>query len=364
MPEMRALAVARWDITSPEACTRVVNCARDNNLNAIFLQVRGRGDAFYKSAYEPRAQELAGQSPDFDPLAQFLDEGHAAGIQIHAWINANLTWGSMTPPVSPEHIINKHPDWLMRTKENKFTMLFGRDVEGAYTCPSNEVWRHMYVDIYLDVVRNYDVDGVHFDFIRYPSPRFCYCDRCLSKFTERMKDAGKSLPESTDRLAYPNAFGAEWDDYRREQITAMVYSVYDAVKQAKPEVVVSASVFPNLADARDARYQDWTRWTKEGKMDLICLMSYSPSTARVARQVKEAVENSSGVPVCVNVGASYVGVDSCVLKIRKSRQLGVAGFNLFAYTGPNGEPKEDYFAQVKEKAYPAAEFLPLVGKSN
>ena len=268
--------------------------------------MRGRGDAFYKSSYEPRAQELAGQSQDFDPLAQFLAEGHAAGIQIHAWINANLTWGSMTPPVSPEHIVNKHPDWLMRTNENKFTMLFGRDVEGAYTCPSNQIWRKMYVDIYLDVVNNYDVDGVHFDFIRYPSPRFCYCDRCLTEFAERMKEAGRTVARGfSDRLAYPKAYPAQWDDYRREQITAMVYSVYDAVKQARPQVIVSASVFPDVADARNARYQDWTRWAKDGKIDLICPMSYSPSTAKVARQVKEAVENSSG-STCVRESRSII----------------------------------------------------------
>jgi len=337
MTEIRSLWVARWDITSPEACSTMVRVAAENGFNTIIPQVRGRGDAFYKSHIEPRSEDLAGQSPDFDPLGQILEQAHAAGIEVHAWINANLTWGFVKPPVSPNHIVNKHPDWLMRTDQNKYTVTFGKDVEGTYTCPSNEEWREMYRDIYLDVVDQYEVDGVHFDFIRYPSPRFCYCDRCLGMFETRMDgeitaEQRGQLAEDSDRIAYTKAFPDKWDDYRREQITAMVYKVHDAVKKARPKVIVSASVFPDSSDAYNHRFQDWKRWMADGKIDLLCPMAYTKDPDAWAVQIKDAVDSSGGVPVCAGLGAWQIGAETCIDNIRKGRDLGAAGFSLFSYS--------------------------------
>lgn len=356
MTEIRSLWVARWDITSPEACSKLVQVAKENNFNTIIVQVRGRGDAFYNSHYEPRSQDLSDQSPSFDPLARILSEGHAAGIAVHAWINANLTWGSIKPPISPEHIVNKHTDWLMRTDENKLEMQFGKDVEGAYTCPSNEEWREMYKNIYLDVVNQYDVDGVHFDFIRYPSPRFCYCDRCLGKFEARMNEEiaaekREELSKDADRLAYTRAYPNKWDDYRREQITQMVYTVYDAVKAAKPEMIVSASVFPDADDAYNHRYQDWKKWMKDKKMDWMCPMAYTKDPEIWARQIKDAVDSSEGMPVCAGIGAWQIDSDTCIRNIEKGRELGAVGFSLFSYSITKKGEDVSYVKALKDKLF-------------
>jgi len=358
MTEMRALWVARWDITSPEACTRMIETAIDNKFNTVIVQVRGRGDAFYKSNYEPRSEDLAEQSPDFDPLAQILKEGHENGLQVHAWINANLTWGSNKPPVSPNHIVNSHPDWLMRTDKNELVMTFGEDVEGAYTCPSNEEWREMYKNIYLDVVRNYEVDGVHFDFIRYPSARFCYCDRCVGQFEALMNEeisAEKRAELCGDpdrRLAYTRAFPDKWDEFRRSHITAMVYKVYDAVKQVKPEVMVSASVFPDFSDAYNHRFQDWKRWMRDKKLDMLCPMAYTTDTDTFTNQIKDAVDSSGGIPVCAGIGVWRISSESCIEKIEKERALGGAGFSLFSYSITNGGSDATYLKALRDKLFP------------
>ncbi len=352
MPEeIRAFWVARWELASPEACARLVKTAKDYGFNTLIVQVRGRGDALYKSNYEPRSELLDGQPADFDPLGMLVEEGHKAGLQVHAWINANYTWGSSELPKSPEHIVNKHPDWLMHTNENVLNMAGGDDVEGAYTCPSSDDFRQFLADVYVDVVRNYDVDGVHFDFIRYPSTRFCYCDRCLKKFTDQM--VGKIRPE--DRIAVENlpdrnaitfVFPKAWDDFRREQINKLVYTVHDAVKKVKPDVVVSAAVFPNYYDAYNHRFQDWKQWMKDHKVDLLCPMAYAKSTDTFAEDVKDAVDSSGGIPVCAGIGSWQIDADSTVEKIRKARELKSAGFCLFAYSAG----KEDYWKTVHELA--------------
>ncbi|MCX8053693.1 MAG: family 10 glycosylhydrolase [Armatimonadetes bacterium] len=360
MPEIRAIWVPRWDITNPDACHTLISLAKEYDFNTLVVQVRGRGDALYKSAYEPRCEFLKDQPSDFDPLGVILEYARNAGIEIHAWLNANYTWDSDTPPVSPDHIVNKHPDWLMRTKENRVVMTGGEDVEGAYACPSNAEYREFLKNVYLDVAINYEVDGIHFDFIRYPSPRFCYCDRCLTLFKSEMEnhispDQYTELTNSIDRIAYPLAFPNQWDRFRRDQINKIVYAIYDAVKAVRPGMIVSASVFPDYLDAFSNRFQDWKSWIKDGKLDLIFPMAYSKSTDRFAELVQDAVASSCGVPVVAGIGSWQIPAESTVEKIKKAREIGTAGFCLFSYGVTEKGTKADYLKAVRYgvHSYPA-----------
>ena len=86
--EMRGIWVVRTALASPESADAVVDDAARAGLNALFVQVRGRGDALYRSAIAPRSEVLRGQPADFDPLARVLSRARARGLQVHAWINA------------------------------------------------------------------------------------------------------------------------------------------------------------------------------------------------------------------------------------------------------------------------------------
>ncbi|HKU73133.1 MAG TPA: family 10 glycosylhydrolase, partial [Pyrinomonadaceae bacterium] len=110
--EVRALWVVRTTLTSPEKIHQLVNAAADNSFNTLIVQIRGRGDAYYKSKVEPRASELKDQPPSFDPLALTLAEAHKRGLKVHAWINTNLLANLDALPSDPAHVYNKHPEWL------------------------------------------------------------------------------------------------------------------------------------------------------------------------------------------------------------------------------------------------------------
>src|SRR6185503_13340820 len=110
--EVRALWFVRTTLTSPEKIRTMVNKAADNGFNTIIVQVRGRGDAYYRSRREPRAIELKDQPLDFDPLATTLTEAKARGLKVHAWINTSLLANLDALPADPKHVYNKHPDWL------------------------------------------------------------------------------------------------------------------------------------------------------------------------------------------------------------------------------------------------------------
>jgi len=363
-PEMRVLWVERWDITSPEACRTIVKAAKQFNFNCLVVQVRGRGDAFYNSHYEPRAQDLADAPVDFDPLGVIVAEAHRAGLQVHAWLNANYTWGSNTPPRSPDHIVNAHPWWLMRNKNNEVVMAASRSYDGCFSCPSHRAFCNHLRDVFVDLVTNYDVDGVSFDFIRYPDSGFCYCDWCLARFAAEMNvklapEQKSALATDPDRLAYVLAYPQEWNDFRRQRITDLVYAIYDAVKAVRPNVIVSASVFARSSSAYTDRFQDWKRWLADGKLDLLFPMTYVQTTKTFTTYVKDAIDSSAGVPVCPNIGSWLVPPESTVEKIEKARELGAIGAGVYCWAITKNGKDTSYLKTVCDKAYAKPVSLPL-----
>lgn len=354
--EMRTLWVERWDVIKPEACQTIVDAAKRYNFNCIVVQVRGRGDAFYNSHFEPRAENLENEPADYDPLGTILKEAHKAGIQVYAWLNVNYIWGSDDKPKSPDHIVNAHPEWLMRNKDNQVVMKSNDNYDGCFCCPSHRAYVDHLKDVFVDVVKNYPVDGICLDFIRYPGSDFCYCDWCLSRFKAEMDKKIKpaeaaELAKSSDRLAYVNAYPKDWNEYRREQITNIVYTLHDAMKAVRPEVKVSASVFPRTQDAADARFQDWRRWLKDKKLDLIYLMTYMKSTDSYAACIKTAMDASGGIPVCANIGSYYLPVDSTIEKIYKARELGAAGEGIYAWAVTKDGTDFSYLDTICKKTY-------------
>src|SRR5512147_143475 len=109
--EIRALWVVRNTLTSPEKIHQMVERAATAGFNTLIVQVRGRGDAYYKSHREPRAIELKDQPKDFDPLAVTIAEAHQRGLKVHAWLNTSLLANLDALPEDPKHVFNKHPEW-------------------------------------------------------------------------------------------------------------------------------------------------------------------------------------------------------------------------------------------------------------
>ncbi len=362
--EARGMWVVRTDLTSPEKITTAIKYAVDNNFNFLVVQVRGRGDAFYNSHFEPRAEALEGQPADFDPLKMYVEEGHKAGLQIFAWLNTHYSWESATLPKSPEHVVNKHPEWLMRTEKNEYTLVGGGETEGAYTCPSNPLVKQHVKNVFLDVVKNYDVDGINFDYVRYPNPEFCFCDGCMSRFKAQMDkeisaDKKAELTASKDRLAYTKAFPKEYDQFRRDQITDLVGQIYHGAKKIKPKILVTADVFPGSDDAYNRRFQDWKLWMKTGIMDILMPMAYAEDTEKWKKNVEDEMTARGDRLVYAGLGQWQITAESCIEKIKAGRKLGADGFCLFAYGSATNDGTDDaYLKKIKAAVFQQKTKLP------
>src|SRR6266550_809929 len=381
--EVRALWVVRTTLTSPEKIRTMVQSAKDNGFNTLIVQVRGRGDSYYHSRWEPRATELKDQSPEFDPLAVTLAEAKLRGLKVHAWLNTSLLANLDALPTDPKHVYNRHPEWLAvpRPVAAELYKMSARDpryrarivewskgnrgeLEGVYTGPANAKVREHIYRIWMDVLKNYEVDGLHFDYIRLASPDFDYSRTSLDAFRKwleprlskgelsRLKQASKINPIAAAET-YPDKFA----EFQREQITMLVERIYRAVKKRKPQVMVSAAVFANHENAYTRRFQDWRRWLSMGILDVACPMAYSTDSAVFQKQIEIATTSAhaAGRRVWAGIGAYRIPSESTVEKINAARTLGSDGIILFSYdftVRPSElNPGGDYLGRVRRSAF-------------
>jgi len=289
----------------------VVNNAKATKANAIFVQVRRRGDSWYLNSLEPLGDRVPIQ-PGFDPLQDIINVAHAEGIEVHAFVIMNAIWGrapNLFPPENPSHVFNLHGgydaatntiipgpnNWLTRTLlpdttpgstaiafqghrfGNDFWLDFGHPDAAAYT-----------VDVVMHLVKNYDIDGLHLDRIRYP-------DISISGQTPSTGTNIGYNPTSVERFQRhhnlpldgppPTPNNAQWNQWRRDQITNVVRRVYLEAIAVKPHLKVSAALIAfggigstesawNSAEAFWRVYQDWRAWTEEGIIDIAIPMAY------------------------------------------------------------------------------------------
>jgi len=250
---------------------------RRAGFNAIFVQVRPAGDAIYPSRYAPWSRWLTGvqgkaPASGFDPLAFMVDEAHAHGIELHAWVNPyRLAMDLDSTKLAPSHLFNTNRDWA-RTYAGR-----------RYLDPGLPQVREHLGLVIDELVANYDLDGVHFDDYFYPYPK-----------------AGEPFPDQETFRQYGGS--RRLDDWRRDNVNTFVAETHRRIKAAKPWVYFGISPFgvwrnksQDPARGSDTRasvssyddlFGDALGWAREGTVDyllpqLYWSMDYVPAGHRI-----------------------------------------------------------------------------------
>jgi uncharacterized lipoprotein YddW (UPF0748 family) len=380
--EVRALWVLRSSLTSPASIASLVRTAHDRGFNTLLVQVRGRGDAYYTSALEPRAADLDAQPPSFDPLATVLADAHASGIRVQAWITLNLVSSAVELPASRDHIIYQHPEWLMVPRPiaealaqvdpanpgylgaiARWTRGQLESVEGLYTSPLLPAAAAHDEAVVADIVKRYPVDGVHLDYARFPNAQFDYSRFAIAQFRTSVRPTlAPALQQSLDAqqvddpFAYPDALPDQWAAFRRDRLTALIAHIRDAVRAERAHVLITAAVAPDVQDAFDQRLQDWRGWIQSGLVDAVCPMAYTQEPERFANEIAAARALAGVRGVWAGIGAYRLTPAQTIDNIQAARRLGANGIILFSYdslTGPK-PPGVDYLATVSRAAFGTA----------
>ena len=341
--EFRGLWVVRHWLTDREQAMRAVRIAADARLNALLVQVRGRGDAFYRSRLAPRSESLS--DPEFDPLALLVEEGHRAGLEVHAWVNVYLTWKpTRQRPASPRHVFLRHPEWFMRSADGidmgrvalDGVDLVKRGVTGRFLSPGNPDVRAHLLEVIDEILDRYDVDGIHMDYVRYPNIHYDYHPAVVDAFRTRygFDPAGRTGGEA-DAGADTVATVARnlWHQWRSEQVSLLVGQVREAIARLKPAVRLSAAVKPEVESAYMQYGQDWTGWSNGGLVDFVAPMFYKGTAEEIERQMTEARKRVKKGRLYAGIGVWNQDADETVTQIEIARRTGFQGVVLFSADG-------------------------------
>ena len=240
----------------------ILNRAAGLRLNAVIFQVRPMADAFYKSRIEPWSPYLTGEmgkSPGYDPLAFAVQEAHRRGLELHAWFNPYRAKTGSQTSISSEHVTRSQPSVIRQAGKN------------LWMDPSSSFVRNRAVTVIMDVVKRYDVDGVHIDDYFYPYPD---------------SGGGAGFDDKANWDSYRKKGGQlNRADWRRDHVNRLVRELYSTIKRAKSQVKFGVSPFgiwkpgypssvEGKLDAHGELYADSRRWLREGWLDYISPQLY------------------------------------------------------------------------------------------
>ena len=303
-------------------------------INMVVLRIAGGTAAFYASKVQPDIQDPL--APDGDWLAETVRHAHANGIEIHPYVNNCVVEGR----TSKESLARLRSEGRLQQGPN------GQPID--WFCPSQDVNFDAMERPMVEIATRYDVDGVQYDFIRYPNAQGCFCAKCRARFE---KETGKTVANwPKDVLDGPRK--AEWIEYRCSRISALVERISTRIHKEAPKVKISAAVFSKWPSCRDGNGQDWVRWCKEGWLDLVCPMNYTlnpklfAERAAVHRKVvPKGFPIVQGIGIRSGQGAMRAPGDVAV-QIALARQHGASGFLGFCYTPKHTvalfEPLQDW----------------------
>lgn len=344
------LWVVRTALVTPASVESVVVRARAMGVRGLLVQVVGRGDAWYRSTRLPRAEALGGG--DFDPLGALLPRAHAAGLEVHAWMNCLLVWSGPKPPRDPRHVVNAHAEWVARLADGRRLgsipqrRLAAMGFEGVFLAPGHPEVRRWVAGIAGEIARAYPVDGIHLDYIRQPSPAVGYDPTTRARFALRHgADPARfaALP-----AAERDALHAAWREFQREQVSAVVAEVRDTLESVRPGLPLSAAVLADTARARDAHAQAWGEWLTSGRVDRVFVMCYAPEVQVVLDQlVGYADRHGASDRVVPGIAVYNSPPAAAAAKILGARALGFPALAVYSYDSLAARP--GYWPRLAER---------------
>lgn len=222
---------------------------KELNMNAVFVQVKGMGDAFYSSPYEPWSAAITGArgtDPSYDVLKFMIDEAHARGMEFHAWMNPyRIATRSGVSTSYPALHSSVKPEWVISHEKIQI-----------YNPAVPEV-RQRLADIVKDVITKYNVDGIHFDDYFYPDP----------------SSAGQMVSDDADYQKYGAGYTTK-EDFRRGNVDQAIKGVHDIIVATKPEVVFSISPAPDPDYNFKTLFADVKKWCEQGWLDVVIPQLY------------------------------------------------------------------------------------------
>ena len=335
--ETRCLWIVRESMYTEEMIDAALVYAYQSGYDIVFVQVRGRGYAFYDSNIVPKNPKI---DPGFDPLEYALKLGNSLGIEVHAWLNTYIIWSSKYEPENLEHLFHTHKEWteadrnLKMDSQIKLSEPKSPQWEGIYLSPLHPEVNPYLLSVYSEIINEYNVDGIHLDYIRYQDIMYGWNPYGMEEF-ERIH--GFSPRDITRGIIPPeilDSIQGAWTRFRQDAVSQLVKDTYHAIQKSRKRISLSAAVKPNLVEARNRWNQDWGRWIEDGYIDFVVPMNYY-SEIRHFNDSVQIMKSNLHVDdlnrVIMGVATHNQDAQSAADKILLSRLNGFKGVSVFSY---------------------------------
>ncbi len=291
----------------------------DNGFTAILPNMLWGGVAFFQSDVLPTSPSVTERG---DQIELCLAACKKYGIECHVWkVNFNMGYATDREFVAKMNRAARTQVSFDGTKNER------------WLCPSHPANQKLEIAAMLEVGRKYNVDGIHFDYIRYPGRDGCFCSGCRDRFEKSI--GGKVTNWPGDVRTDENLID-KWNSFRRRQITNVVSAVAAGAEKIRPNLEVSAAVFRNWPSDRDTVGQDWKLWCERGYLDFVCPMDYTPLNSLYERMVTQQQQWIHDVPCYPGIGLSVWNDRTDVVKlieqINITRKHKTGGFTIFNYS--------------------------------
>ena len=339
--DFRALWVSRFEYStsSPASVQQVMSNAASLGFTDVLFQVRATADAYYDSNFEPRSERLSGS---WDPLQTAVDAAHSNGIKLHAWINSMPLWRSTPQPDDLSHsFFNSNPSFRRENLSGVLespTASTSYPINGEYASVNPilpEVHAHL-DNVVTDIASNYNVDGVHLDYIRWIGSQnfdlLPHDDQSHQMFNQA---TGLDATNPANASAYTN--------YIKGRITDLVgtlKSSIDAVETTAGRTIdLSAAVWRDPDVAEDERLQDYRNWMEGDLLDIAMPMIYlrESNDDLFLPNLQNTLSIPSNTRVAPGLGV-YLhdedngGVDLTISQLQRLHDNGADGSTLFSYS--------------------------------
>ncbi len=296
---------------------RSLDALRDAGFTAVIPNMLWGGVAFYPSQVLPVSLEVTERG---DQIAQCVEAAHARGLAVHVW-KVNYCLG----PAPEEFVARLRAEGRLQIDRE------GRELRDPHLwlCPSQQANFELERDAMLEAARNYEVDGLHFDYIRYPGQDGCFCPACRRAFEATLGRAVANWPADVADRGGPLV--QQWYEFRRQQIDRLVGSVAEEAREIRPGIAISAAVWPDLPRTRDSIGQDWDRWIDRGWLDFVCPMDYTKEADSFRGMVTRQAEWIGGrIPFYPGIGCHEASPDGLLEQITIAREK-APGFTVFNF---------------------------------
>lgn len=259
---------------NPADIDQMVENLAPAKANAVFVQVRRRGDSYYLRSLEPPAQDST-YAPGFDALEYLVQKARPRGIEVHAWFVVGPLWlASLGSPQDPRHAWHSHGPGASGDEMWMTVDSTGKKISNSLDLGHPDAARYL-ADVILEPARHYELDGIHLDYIRYPEDAdYGWNPKAIERF-QRL----------ANRTGNPSPSDPAWAEFRRKQVTDLVRQIYLRAYAIRPSTKVSAALITwGNGPASDSEYltkdayrrvfQDWRNWMEEGILDLGIPMNY------------------------------------------------------------------------------------------